>query len=279
MRPAPWLRSSARNATSAYWPVTIRQPQTVSMQQVAVAPDVRQRLLRLRRGRRSAQEEQRDRGQRRHARGDREAPPPARRGARSRAGWRLRSGRRPGCPSAGCRGRCRGGSSGRRAGRGGRRPAWSWLPWRPRARAAARRRGKGATAATSTIPAVASPPTNSVRCSPSRSAAHAGRVRADDPAERERGDDQTREEGREIEILLDVPGQREDALVDQGHAELHPHRETENRPRRAVRLAAQRHRAVATHGESSNAPTFGSVRGRAGPERQSPAGSRIAPAP
>ena len=134
--------------------------------------------------------------------------------------------------------------------------------------------GKGATAATA----------RSLRCEPADEqrpmlaqpvGGHAGRVRADDPAERERGDDQTRDEGREIEILLDVPGQREDALVDQGHAELHPHRKSENRPRRAVRLAAQRHGAVATHGKSSNTPTFGSVRGRAGPERQSPAGSRI----
>ena len=273
VRPAPWLRSSARKATSAYCPVTIRQPQAVSMSRLRLRPTCGSRLRRAGAGEAfGAQAEQRERGQRRHARGDGEAPAPARQRARSRAGWRPRRGRRPGCPSAGCRARSRGDSAGTRAGRGGRRPAWSSRRRRPRARAAARRPAAAPAAATSTITAVASPPTSSVRCSPSRSAATPA---AYAPTIRPSANEATIrpvDERREAEIQLDEAGQREDALVDQGDAELHPHREPENRSTESDRpggSAPWRLRRT----ESPRHARFGGVRGSARSARLHPRGA------
>jgi hypothetical protein len=59
---------------------------------------------------------------------------------------------------------------------------------------------------------------------------HARRVGAGDAPERKARDDDAGHERREAEIELDVAGQREHALVDQGDAELHADREPENRP-------------------------------------------------
>ena len=169
VRPAPWLRSSARKATSAYWPVTIRQPQTVSMSRLRLRPTCGNGFSGCGGG---GVPRSRSSGTAVSAVTHAAAARAHRQLDRCAIQGRVAAATRPATGMPVCRmpravpRRFFG-----KASRTRRPPAGVELaPVAPASTSRGTKTGKGATAATSTIPAVASPPTNSVRCSPSRSA-------------------------------------------------------------------------------------------------------------